>query len=194
MTICVALCKQKPLRCFKIEIRGITGILWTVQRNGVLHLRRYGSREVELTMTPHKLASKIRKLRARVPITSEFERLLTRRGIWNSSRVWYTSQKQHWLGWLSEYREPGYYGQGANCQGPTGRLSAIPNLAARSAAIRKIIPWAFVACTWERSAHHGQGFGTAQTALSATGVPTTAPLDRSSRWKWLRVSGPVSFT
>lgn len=53
---------------------------------------------------------------------------------------------------------------------------------------------AFVACTWERSAHHGQGFGKAQTALSATGVPTTAPLDRSSRGKWLRVCGPVSFT
>lgn len=62
-------------------------------------------------MTPHQLAAKIHKLRARVPITSGFESVLTRRGIWSRSRAWYTSQKEHWLGWLSEYDRPGYYGR-----------------------------------------------------------------------------------
>jgi hypothetical protein len=62
-------------------------------------------------MTPHRLAAKIRKLRARLPMTTEFERVLVRRGIWSNSRVWYTSQKEHWLGWLSEYRGSGYYGR-----------------------------------------------------------------------------------
>jgi len=62
-------------------------------------------------MTPRQLAAKIRKLRARVPMTDEFERVLTRSGIWSRSRASYTSQKQHWLGWLSEYDGPGYYGR-----------------------------------------------------------------------------------
>jgi len=62
-------------------------------------------------MTPHQLAAKIRYLREAVPITDEFERILTRRGTWNRSYVWYTSQKQHWLGWLSEYHGRGYYGR-----------------------------------------------------------------------------------
>jgi hypothetical protein len=26
-------------------------------------------------------------------------------------KVWYTTQKQHWLGWLSEYHGPGAYGR-----------------------------------------------------------------------------------
>lgn len=126
-------------------------------------------------MTPHRLATKIRKLRARVPITTEFE-LALRRGTWNSSRVWYTSQKEHWLGWLSGYHGPGYYGRQnwhrsaefvynhivcppmvmwlAEASGiPKARvveakraaLSASPRLPAQSAAIRKIIPWEMVA-------------------------------------------------
>lgn len=31
------------------------------------------------------------------------------RGIWSANGVWYTSQKEHWLGWLSEYDGPGAY-------------------------------------------------------------------------------------
>jgi len=62
-------------------------------------------------MTPNQLAAKIRKLRARPPITAEFESVLERRGSWSSSRAWYTSQKEHWLGWLSGYHGPGYYGR-----------------------------------------------------------------------------------
>jgi hypothetical protein len=57
-------------------------------------------------MTPKQLANKIRKLRPHVPLTSEFERFL--RGD-ESNRVWYTSRKEHWLGWLREYDGPGAY-------------------------------------------------------------------------------------
>ncbi len=62
-----------------------------------------------MTMTPNQLAIKIGKLRARLPITTEFKRVVERRGTWSSSRTWYTSQKQHWRGWLSGYHGPGYY-------------------------------------------------------------------------------------
>lgn len=60
-------------------------------------------------MTPNQLAAKIRKLRARPPVTTELENTLDRRGTWSRSRAWYTSQKEHWLGWLSAYDGPGYY-------------------------------------------------------------------------------------
>ncbi len=60
-------------------------------------------------MTPQQLATEIRNLRETVPITTEFERVLTRRGIWSRSGVWYTTQKEHWLGWLKGYKGPGYY-------------------------------------------------------------------------------------
>jgi hypothetical protein len=33
------------------------------------------------------------------------------RGRWATNGVWYRSQKEHWLGWLSEYDGPGYYGR-----------------------------------------------------------------------------------
>lgn len=64
-----------------------------------------------MRMTPHRLAAKIRKLREQAPITTRFERILAGRGTWNSGRAWYTSQKEHWLGWLAEYHGPGYYGR-----------------------------------------------------------------------------------
>ena len=62
-------------------------------------------------MTPTRLAANIRKLRARVPVTTDFERVLARRGNKTIDRAWYTSQKEHWLGWLSGYDGPGYYGR-----------------------------------------------------------------------------------
>jgi hypothetical protein len=62
-----------------------------------------------MTMTPKQLRAKIRNLRETVPITADFERVLTRRGIWSRSGVWYTSQKEHWFGWLKGYRGPGAY-------------------------------------------------------------------------------------
>lgn len=63
------------------------------------------------TMTPQQLSAKIRKLRPRVPMTTQFERTLVQRSLWSNDGVWYTSQKQHWIGWLREYGGPGYYGR-----------------------------------------------------------------------------------
>jgi hypothetical protein len=62
-------------------------------------------------MTPKQLAARIRKLRKRFPIADSFESALRERGSWGRKPVWYVSQKQHWLGWLSEYDGPGYYGR-----------------------------------------------------------------------------------
>jgi hypothetical protein len=62
-------------------------------------------------MTPQQLAAKIKRCRARLPITDTFERVLRERGRWGRKPVWYGSQKEHWLGWLAEYDGPGYYGR-----------------------------------------------------------------------------------
>jgi hypothetical protein len=62
-------------------------------------------------MTPRSLFRKIRLLRVSAPITASYERALMARGIWNNHGVWYTAQKEHWLGWLSEYDGPGAYGR-----------------------------------------------------------------------------------
>jgi hypothetical protein len=126
-------------------------------------------------MTPHQLRAKIRNLRETVPITAEFERVLTRRGIWSRSGVWYTSQKEHWEGWLREYSGPGYYGRKNSIRSAEfvynhivcppmvlwlGEASGVPkasvakakqaalsssSLHAQSAAIRRIIPWKMIA-------------------------------------------------
>ena len=61
-------------------------------------------------MTSERLSRKISSLRPQAPITSGFERELERRGMWSANN-WYHSQKEHWLGWLSEYRGPGAYGR-----------------------------------------------------------------------------------
>jgi hypothetical protein len=60
-------------------------------------------------MTPKELASKIKKLKAKPLGATQYERELVARGIWSANGVWYTSQKEHWLGWLSEYDGPGAY-------------------------------------------------------------------------------------
>lgn len=60
-------------------------------------------------MTPRTLASKIAKLPATLPITTGFERDLRKLRIWGTTSVWYSTQKEHWLGWLKGYRGPGYY-------------------------------------------------------------------------------------
>jgi hypothetical protein len=60
-------------------------------------------------MTPSYLRRKIGKLPPDVPITASYERALIARGILNNEGVWYTSQKQHWQGWLSQYNTPGAY-------------------------------------------------------------------------------------
>jgi hypothetical protein len=64
-------------------------------------------------MTPLGLARKITKLRARSPITNNFERALFAANLLDEVRekIKYSSQKQHWIGWLSEYHGPKYYGR-----------------------------------------------------------------------------------
>jgi hypothetical protein len=58
-------------------------------------------------MTPQKLRRNIKKLRPAAAITAEFSRKIG----WHRKEVWYRSQKEHWLGWLSEYGGPGFYGR-----------------------------------------------------------------------------------
>ena len=60
-------------------------------------------------MTPGALAKKIKMLRLEAPITTVFERALIKRGVWIREGAWYSTQKQHWLGWLAEYNGPGAY-------------------------------------------------------------------------------------
>jgi hypothetical protein len=62
-------------------------------------------------MTATQLSARISKLGAQARITAEFEHVIAMRGTWSRDRVWYTSQKEHWLGWLSEYGGRGYYGR-----------------------------------------------------------------------------------
>jgi hypothetical protein len=62
-------------------------------------------------MTPQALRRKIKGFEATPPITHSFERGLTKQGSWSTDGVWYRSQKEHWLGWLSEYDGPGAYGR-----------------------------------------------------------------------------------
>jgi hypothetical protein len=61
--------------------------------------------------TPGSLSRKIKGLRASAPITASYERALMAHGVWGNKRVWYITQKEHWLGWLSEYDGPGAYGR-----------------------------------------------------------------------------------
>ena len=60
-------------------------------------------------MTPRLLLRKIKTLPVKAPITASYGRALIARGVWDDEGVWYTSQKEHWLGWLSEYDGPGAY-------------------------------------------------------------------------------------
>jgi hypothetical protein len=64
-------------------------------------------------VTPRALRSKIPTLPDRPPITTKFERELEKVSTWNREKVWYASQKEHWLGWLGEYRGPGFYNRKA---------------------------------------------------------------------------------
>jgi hypothetical protein len=59
------------------------------------------------TMNRRELIDAIENLRAKPPMTVAFQRALERRGILDRSN--YTSQKQHWRCWLSEYNGPGFY-------------------------------------------------------------------------------------
>jgi hypothetical protein len=73
------------------------------------HERTSGKRS--LSVTPRALSRKISRLRVAAPVTASYERALVARGVWSDEGVWYTSQKEHWQGWLSEYDGPGAYGR-----------------------------------------------------------------------------------
>jgi hypothetical protein len=55
------------------------------------------------------LRQKIAGLVANQPLTAAFELELAERT--TARRVWYRSQKEHWLGWLGEYEGRGAYGR-----------------------------------------------------------------------------------
>lgn len=61
-------------------------------------------------MTPEALRRHIQKLHEAQPIAESLERSLNR--LQPSVRpTWYSSQKEHWLGWLGDYDGPGFYGR-----------------------------------------------------------------------------------
>jgi hypothetical protein len=64
-----------------------------------------------VAMTPKSLRTKINKLRIAAPVTASYGQALIVREIWSDKEVWYSSQKEHWMGWLSEYDGPGAYGR-----------------------------------------------------------------------------------
>jgi hypothetical protein len=67
-------------------------------------------------MTPKDFARHIRKLRPHLPISDRFDTEMPG-GSAEQKRAWYSSQREHWLGWLKEYDGPGAYGRKA----PGGR-------------------------------------------------------------------------
>jgi hypothetical protein len=62
-------------------------------------------------MSPSQLRQRIRKLPEQLPITTELEAALAKRGTPDTSTERYSSQKEHWVGWLQEYASPGFYGR-----------------------------------------------------------------------------------
>src|ERR1700730_18668119 len=62
-------------------------------------------------MTPKSLRTKISKLRIAAPVTQSYGPAVIAREISSNKHVWYSSQKEHWMGWLSEYDGPGAYGR-----------------------------------------------------------------------------------
>jgi hypothetical protein len=64
-----------------------------------------------IAMTPNSLRRKISKLRIAAPVTESYGKALIAREIWSSKDVWYSSQKEHWMGWLAGYNGPGAYGR-----------------------------------------------------------------------------------
>ena len=57
-----------------------------------------------------ELIKKIQALPEAAPITEAFEPKLRKSGVLNDGR-WYSTQKEHWLGWLGDYDGPGAYGR-----------------------------------------------------------------------------------
>lgn len=61
-------------------------------------------------MTKEQLRARIARLPGHAPRSDRFEKALAIRKD-RREDPWYGSQKEHWLGWLKDYRGPGYYGR-----------------------------------------------------------------------------------
>jgi hypothetical protein len=59
-------------------------------------------------MTPRELHDHIKRLSPRGPVACSLERIISGGGM---TVVWYSTQKEHLLGWLAEYDGPGCYGR-----------------------------------------------------------------------------------
>jgi hypothetical protein len=75
-----------------------------------------------IAMSPKSLRTRIGKLRIAAPVTESYGKALIAREIWSDKEVWYSSQKEHWMGWLSEYDGPGAYGR-KNWNGRTAEFA-----------------------------------------------------------------------
>jgi hypothetical protein len=90
-----------------VECRGIRLVgkgraaEYQIKLGRVSNLKRCGDMVNGQSMSPQHLALKIRKLRARQSATRSLEKLLLERDgrDWNRGR--YSSQKEHWICWLS---------------------------------------------------------------------------------------------
>jgi len=105
---------SKPKRLPFVSLKGQLGLFDPPKRV----LKRYKlessakgtySRATRGIMSPRDLAWRISRFRPRPPVTVAFEHALDSRGDWDKADAWYSSQKEHWLGWLREYSGPGYY-------------------------------------------------------------------------------------
>jgi hypothetical protein len=61
-------------------------------------------------MTPRQFSQKLELLEPHPPFSSRFDVEMPG-GKEANARAWYSSQKEHWLGWLAEYDGPGAYGR-----------------------------------------------------------------------------------
>ena len=76
----------------------------------VLHRTKATGKIEEITpLSIQGLRQAILDLPTRQPVTDRLERDKERGTKYG--RVWYGSQKEHWLGWLFHYEGPGFYGR-----------------------------------------------------------------------------------
>jgi hypothetical protein len=113
-----------------------------------------------------ELASRIEKFPERLPISDKFEKASGALSSKKHHHVWYSSQKEHWLGWLSHYpwgKSAEFVYNHLKCapmlvwlaeatgvskaeltkasDAALAALAARVNLSSECAAVRKLIPW-----------------------------------------------------
>ncbi len=110
----------------------------------------------------------------------------------NNPTVWYRSQREHWIGWLSDYYGPGAYGRKSP---PPKEARRVYNrivcpqmlqwlLAQASGRIRKLFPWDYVQTILEAYASSnpvGRRADEVRQKLAARGV-TDGDVLRAVRW------------